>query len=30
MEEIDTFEKRTGKSFSKVANDRVKPMEAAE
>ena len=30
MEEIDTFEKTTGKSFSKVANDRVKPMEAAE
>ncbi len=30
MEEIDIFEKRTGKSFSKVANDRVKPMEAAE
>ena len=30
MEEIDAFEKKTGKSFSKVANDRVKPMEAAE
>ena len=30
MEEIDIFEKKTGKSFSKVANDRVKPMEAAE
>ncbi len=30
MEEIDVIEKTTGKSFNKVANDRVKPMEAAE